>query len=296
MMDFKEFTEKVKKGLEELENEYTEIVVEERLKNNGLKLTGISMLQKGENVSPVVYLEPHYQRYMVGDCTITEAVEHVAELLKDYSQTADIEAEVEGFENWNRIRPRVFAKLINAEMNRELLQRVPHRMFMDLAVVYYVKVKEFMGGGAGTILASNQHLQIWGVDENRMYETALSNMEEEGASIQGMDEILGDMENSPVPNFCGMYVLTNRSKLFGASELLRLDTLREIAGKLQDNLMILPSSLHEVIILPEKESPSGKEAAEMVKAVNDSELAPDEILSDHVYRFDRGREEIYIAA
>ena len=65
-MDFKEFTEKVKKGLEELENEYTEIVVEERLKNNGLKLTGISMLQKGETVSPVVYLEPHYQRYMVG--------------------------------------------------------------------------------------------------------------------------------------------------------------------------------------------------------------------------------------
>ena len=254
------------------------------------------MLQKGETVSPVVYLEPHYQRYMDGDCTITEAVEHVAELLKDYSQTADIEAEVEGFENWNRIRPRVFAKLINAEMNRELLQRVPHRMFMDLAVVYYVKVKEFMGGGAGTILASNQHLQIWGVDENRMYETALSNMEEEGASIQGMDEILGDMENSPVPEFCGIYVLTNRSKLFGASELLRLDTLREIAGKLQDNLMILPSSLHEVIILPEKESPSGKEAAEMVKAVNDSELAPDEILSDHVYRFDRGREEIYIAA
>ena len=121
-------------------------------------------------------------------------------------------------------------------------------------------------------------------------------MEEEGASIQGMDEILGDMDNSPVPEFCGMYVLTNRSKLFGASELLRLDTLREIAGKLQDNLMILPSSLHEVIILPEKESPSGKEAAEMVKAVNDSELAPDEILSDHVYRFDRGREEIYIAA
>ena len=295
MMDFKEFTEKVKKGLEELENEYTEIVVEERLKNNGLKLTGISMLQKGETVSPVVYLEPHYQRYMVGDCTITEAVEHVAELLKDYSQTADIEAEVEGFENWNRIRPRVFAKLINAEMNRELLQRVPHRMFMDLAVVYYVKVKEFMGGGAGTILASNQHLQIWGVDENGMYETALSNMEDEGASIQGMDEILGEMENSPVPEFGGMYVLTNRSKLFGAS-LLRVDTLREIAEKLQDNLMILPSSLHEVIILPEKEAPPEREAAEMVKAVNDSELAPDEILSDHVYRFDRGREEIYIAA
>ena len=296
MMDFKEFTEKVKKGLEELADENTEVVVEERLKNNGLKLTGISMLQKGETVSPVVYLEPHYQRYMDGDCMITEAVEDVAELLKDYSQTADIEAEVEGFENWNRIRPRVFAKLINAEMNRELLQRVPHRMFMDLAVVYYVKVKEFMGGGAGTILASNQHLQIWGVDENGMYETALANMEDEGVSIQGMDEILGEMKNSPVQELCGMYVLTNRSKLFGASELLRLDTLREIAGKLQDNLMILPSSLHEVIILPEKEAPPEREAAEMVKAVNDSELAPDEILSDHVYRFDRGREEIYIAA
>ena len=296
MMDFKEFTKEVKKGLEELADENTEVVVEERLKNNGLKLTGISMLQKGETVSPVVYLEPHYQRYMDGDCMITEAVEDVAELLKDYSQTADIEAAVERFENWNRIRPRVFAKLINAEMNRELLQRVPHRMFMDLAVVYYVKVKEFMGGGAGTILASNQHLQIWGVDENRMYETALSNMEDEGASIQGMDEILGDMENSPVPEFGGMYVLTNRSKLFGASELLRLDTLRGIAEKLQDNLMILPSSLHEVIILSEKEAPPEREAAEMVKAVNDSELAPDEILSDHVYRFDRGREEIYIAA
>ena len=62
MMDFKEFTKEVKKGLEELADENTEVVVEERLKNNGLKLTGISMLQKGETVSPVVYLEPHYQR------------------------------------------------------------------------------------------------------------------------------------------------------------------------------------------------------------------------------------------
>ena len=54
MMDFKEFTKEVKKGLEELADENTEVVVEERLKNNGLKLTGISMLQKGETVSPAI--------------------------------------------------------------------------------------------------------------------------------------------------------------------------------------------------------------------------------------------------
>ena len=296
MMEFKEFTEEVKKGLEKLAGKNTEVRIEERLKNNGLKLTGVSALQKGENVSPVVYLEPHYQSYRDGDCTLNKIVERVAGLLEEYSQTGDIKAEVEGFADWEGIRSRIFAKLINADMNRELLQRVPYRMFMDLAVVYYVKVKEFAGGGAGTILIDHSHLQQWEADENLLYEAAISNMEEEGKSVQSMDEIFREAGRDLLPDPCGMLVLTNRSKVFGASELLRKDILRKLAGKLQDNLVILPSSIHEVIILPEREAPSEGEAAAMVREVNDTELLPEEVLSNHVYRFDLEKGEVCIAA
>ena len=295
MMDFKEFTEKVKKGLEELANGETEVVVEERLKNNGLKLTGISMLQKGESVSPVVYMEPFYKHYKEGDCTLHGAVEKIEGILNEHSGHTELEASVEDFGNWGSVRTRIFAKLINADMNRELLQRVPNRMFLDLAVVYYVKVQDF-SDGSGTILVDDRHLQLWDADETMLYETALFNMETDGICFQGMEEILLEAGRGSLPAPSGMYVLTNRTKLFGASELVRTDILSRIAEMLQDNLVILPSSIHEVIVLPEKEAPSEQEAAEMVKAVNDSELAPDEILSDHVYRFDRGRDEICIAA
>ena len=295
-MEFKEFTEEVKKGLEKLAGADTEVRIEGRLKNNGLKLTGVSMLQKGENVSPVVYLEPYYQSYRDGVCTLNKIVERVAGLLEEHSQTGDIKAHVEEFEDWEGIRSRIFTKLINADMNRELLQRVPHRMFMDLAVVYYVKVKEFVGGGAGTILIDHSHLQQWGADENLLYEAALSNMEEEGTSVQRMDEIFREEGKDLFPDSCGMLVLTNRSKVFGASEFLRKDILRKIAGKLQDNLVILPSSIHEVIILPEREAPSEREAADMVKEVNNTGLSPEEVLSNHVYRFDWEKDEVCIAA
>lgn len=70
----------------------------------------------------------------------------------------------------------------------------------------------------------------------------------------------------------------------------------QLAGKLQDNLVILPSSIHEVIILPEREAPSEGEAAAMVREVNDTELLPEEVLSNHVYRFDLEKGEVCIAA
>ena len=94
----------------------------------------------------------------------------------------------------------------------------------------------------------------------------------------------------------GMYILTNSSKLFGASELLKKDILHNIAEKLQDNLIILPSSTHELIILSEKDAPSEEKAADMVKEINATCLAPNEVLSNHVYRYERLTQAVSIAA
>ena len=92
-----------------------------------------------------------------------------------------------------------------------------------------------------------------------------------------------------------MYVLTNQSRLYGAAELLDGNMLKRIAEQLQGDYMILPSSVHELIVLKDTDRPHN-ELADMVKEINSTCLAPDEVLSNHVYRYDRKTREVSIAA
>lgn len=176
-----------------------------------------------------------------------------------------------------------------------LLEDVPHRIVMDLAEVFYVKVYGNQMECFGTVLVRNEYKAFWEVDEEILHETALSNMAIEQTELINMDDLLKRSLEEPDFEGGGMYILTNGSKLFGASEILKTDTLCNIAEMLQDNLIILPSSIHEVIILPEREAPSQEKTADMVKEVNDTELSLEEILSNHVYRFDQSTQVVSIA-
>ena len=95
-----------------------------------------------------------------------------------------------------------------------------------------------------------------------------------------------DMEDLPnTDDF--MYVLTNKEKLQGASTILYSDVLSTFAEKKNTNLWLIPSSVHEWIIIPDDGNMNRETLSEMIKEVNGSQLAPDEVLSDHPYYFDR---------
>lgn len=296
MITFEEFTQVVIEGLQQLAGNEWQIRRTKSLKNNGLKRNGITAVREEGNVFPVIYLEQFYNEYKFEDCTINEVVEKVYALLGQHSGKSLEQFNVDDFQNWDKTKTHIFAKLINAQMNKELLEDVPHRILMDLAEVFYVKVYGNQMEGFGTILIRNEHKAFWKVDEATLHEAALVNMAADQTEFTSMENLLSHSSEELEFEGGGMYILTNSSKLFGASELLKKDILHNIAEKLQDNLIILPSSTHELIILSEKDAPSEEKAADMVKEINATCLAPNEVLSNHVYRFERSTQAVSIAA
>ena len=296
MITFEEFTQVVIEGLQQLAGNEWQIRRTNSLKNNGLKRSGITAVREEGKVFPVIYLEQFYNEYKFEDCTINEVVEKVYALLGQHSGKSLEQFNVDDFQNWDKTKTHIFAKLINAQMNKELLEDVPHRILMDLAEVFYVKVYGNQMEGFGTILIRNEHKAFWKVDEATLHEAALVNMAADQTEFTSMENLLSHSSEELEFEGGGMYILTNSSKLFGASELLKKDILHNIAEKLQDNLIILPSSTHELIILSEKDAPSEEKAADMVKEINATCLAPNEVLSNHVYRFERSTQAVSIAA
>ena len=296
MITFEEFTQVVIEGLQQPAGNEWQIRRTKSLKNNGLKRSGITAVREEGNVFPVIYLEQFYNEYKFEDCTINEVVEKVYALLGQHSGKSLEQFNVDDFQNWDKTKTHIFAKLINAQMNKELLEDVPHRILMDLAEVFYVKVYGNQMEGFGTILIRNEHKAFWKVDEATLHEAALVNMAADQTEFTSMENLLSHSSEELEFEGGGMYILTNSSKLFGASELLKKDILHNIAEKLQDNLIILPSSTHELIILSEKDAPSEEKAADMVKEINATCLAPNEVLSNHVYRFERSTQAVSIAA
>ncbi len=190
-----------------------------------------------------------------------EIVDEVYQLIvKNEEEAPDFD--ISGFKRWEVVRENVYAKFINAEQNKELLEKIPHRNFMDLAVVYYAVARDSAREDIGTILIYTGHMEMWGQEEKNLYQTAMMNMRTDGeADLAAIETIVKRIvpdfifpaASDNVPRNTSMYILTNRSKRFGAAEILDKRTLRMIADKVGDRFIVLPSSLHETIVLPPKD-------------------------------------------
>ena len=268
------------------------------MKNNGVKLTGISANSKDGNSGLCIALNDYYREYRHGHMGIEEAAESVyLRIMEHRDDLRDVS--VADFLQWDVIRHHIYAKLINADMNREILGIIPHRHFLDLAVVYYIKVEGAAGnGGMASILIQNNYMEMWGQSEESIYQTAVVNMRLDGEPIfQDMEALIQGVvplidEEAEVK----MYVLTNRGMTFGAVEILDGNTLQGISEKLADDFIVLPSSVHETIIIPSNKAPEYSELADMVCAVNATQVDAEERLSDHVYRYDRNEGILKMAA
>ena len=234
-----------------------------------------------------------------------EVVDEVCRLIMKHEDDDALDFDISGFKRWETVRENVYPKLINTEQNTELLEKIPHRDFMDLAVVYYAVAKDSVREDIGTILIYNGHMEMWGQEEENLYQTAMMNMRADGeadfATIETIvkrivPDFIFPAASDNVPRNTSMYILTNRSKRFGAAEILDKRTLRMIADKVGDRFIVLPSSLHETIVLPPKDETEYEWLAKMVREVNDTQVDVEERLSYHVYMYNRDEEALQIVA
>ena len=302
-MGFEKFKETILEKVSKKAEGMFHALIKNVTKNNGIKLTGIMAEAEGCNCAPCLYLDDYYRLYVNKEMKLSEAADEIYRQLKGHLQDAE-GINISGFTEWGTVKGSIYAKLINAEKNKGLLEKTPHRMFLDMAAVYYVVISGLAAEGTGTILIRNDHMEMWGQDEGDLYEAAISNMRSDGepcfnsmaAFIRGiMPEAAGFFGDRKQPFDVGMYVLTNHRKCFGASEILDKDTLHSIAGKIGDGFIVLPSSVHEVIILPPQKEKEYGELANMVKEVNATQVSMEEQLSDHVYVYSKREGSLKIA-
>ena len=146
-------------------------------------------------------------------------------------------------------------------------------------------------------------MESWGQDEETLYRTAMANMRAEGeAYFVSMETLIKQIWPAVVippeaeAHNTEMYILTNVRKKYGAAELLDGNTLRMIADEMGDKFIVLPSLLHECIILRPREASEYERLAYMVQQINDTEVSEEERLSYHVYVYSRDKDALQIAA
>ena len=304
MLDYKDFTRTVCGRLEEL-YPGRRVDVHRIMKPNLPVRDGLTVLADGGLMSPMVYINDLYDDY--------EAGEPIDALIKDVDEIMSGSVTEPGFDvsklkDFGFMKDHIVYKLINYENNRELLREVPHRRFMDLALVYYF-ILDSGNIGRATSDIFNTHMLLWGVDEQTVFEHARVNTPKlMGWEIQNMDQMIGGLVidelkdqfddedefeafsafvlgSASCPEHSPMFVLTNTDRMNGAACVLYTDVLENFAREKGGDLYVLPSSVHEVILIPCSQAPERSELAEMVREINQHELAPSERLSDNVYRY-----------
>lgn len=298
-MKFEEFVEKIIENMQKRVPENYLVEVQNICKNNDLKLTGLTIGDQNLNIYPTIYLEEFYKKYEEGVSfeTITDIIWNT------YCQNAPKgNWDTSRFIEWRNVKDIICPKIINYGANRELLNSVPYRKVCDLAVVYYAVV-DICENGVASILLRNEHLKLWGKTEADLYELALENYRRIfSITSRNLDDIILELmnckedisfdENTIVP----MIVVTNNKKLNGAAAILFPDELQKIADKMGADLYILPSSVHEIILLSIDNTMTVDELKETVRFVNSNELRQEEVLSDNVYLFNRHNPSIEIVS
>lgn len=293
-MEYREFLENVRKEVESRYDSNVSVTLNHVMKNNGTELDGITIMEKDKNIAPTIYINSFYDRYREG--VSLKAV--VSEIIRIYNQNKNsININADYFENYENVRKTIVYKLVNYQKNKKLLEDVPYKRVLDLAVVFYCLIEQRKGVSA-TALIHNEHLKIWNVTEDEIYNDALKNTPVLLAgSIVPMSKILSEIagtapsdNDEKVCEYTGediLYVLTNSSRVNGAACILYDNLLKKFANDVHSDLYILPSSVHEVIIVPKKNAFDKSELADMVREVNEQGVSQDEILSDNVYEYNR---------
>lgn len=267
------------------------VSLQDIIKNNDTHLDGLTILSAGSNISPTIYLNYYYDKYLAGKSLSTI----YDDILLSYHQNVPKEnIDISFFTDFAKVKNHIIFKLVNYERNKELLSKVPHVRYLDLAVVFNCFIKSTEDGYA-TILIHHQHLSYWNISTEELYALAMKNTPHLlHYQLQNMTDVIIDLfcnehielSKELLPVF-PMYVLSNTTKLNGSGCILYEDLLSEIAQHLGSDFYILPSSIHEVLLIPVASASSYEDLSSMVHEINATQLAREEVLSDRVYFYSR---------
>lgn len=297
-MEIKEFSANMKKAVETILGEGYEIEEKVISKNNGVDLDALVIKDKKHQLAPTMYLKPYYDEHTEGESIRDGA----ARLVENYRLAIPpVKTDMSFFGDYEEVKKGLSYKLISVERNSTLLKSIPYVPFLDLAIVFYYSLDK-TGIPDGTILIRDTHLQMWGTDKEVLFADAMKNGPKIlPGSYRDMISVLNSMRNGleidedEFNDLPPMYVVSNSKMVNGASAMLYPGIMKELSLKLDRNLYIIPSSVHEIIILPDDGLDDVGGLKNMIYSINRTQVEPQDFLSDSLYYFDRESEKISIA-
>lgn len=293
----KDFASCVKNGLTETLPDCN-FDVKTVTKDNGLCRTGIVVHKIGTIFAPIVYLNPYFDKFKTG-ISLPDILD---EIINDCSTALDeaTDISIDEIKDFSLIKDKICYRLVNKEFNSKLLSTVPYRDFYGLAVIYYINLASSTDKDLCSVKVTNSLLKLWGVDENQLYAIASKNTPnlEKGCvtplcdTLKGMAGLPVDNDDDrmyiPSHNFdiiithendcVPMYIATNINKVYGAAVIM-YDGLLKSVSRLLGNFFVLPSSIHELLIVPGEKN-DAQRISQIVKEVNAEVVSKEDVLSD----------------
>lgn len=295
-MTYQEFKETIYKDVTNRYDSRASVHLSTYTKNNDVKLDGLSLSRKDSLVSPTVYLNDFYPLLDQG-ASIDEIVQKIIATFENAKGVKGFHPEE--ISDFSKIKGSVFFKLIGKESNQNLLKDVPYMEYLDLAIVFCIMVN-LKDGEWGSILIQNHLLECWKLSKEDLFEFAKVNTYQLfQPSLTPIEQLLQrmispeeqDLFPTLTPSF-PMFVATNSRQANGATVICYPDFLRKISESMNTDFYILPSSIHEVILVPMDNGININDLTQMVQQVNKTQLEPEEVLSNHAYYYCRQKNKI----
>ena len=289
-MDYKKYKESLKDKVQEQLGENVSVYYTEIVKNNNVKKEALVLQTKGEKTRPIIYIDSLLKTYA---CTgnIEESKNTVLEI---YKRRDDVLADWNGF-GWEQVKPYVRIRLVRMEGNEEYLKDRPYKKVLDLAIIFVVLLNEKEGEIAAQV--SWTQTETGGIDTEELYRTAMDNLRKEEFSITDMTSLFPAELVEVMPMGIDVYIFSTKNRIQGARAMLRVGMLKKFADEKRCNLFILPSSVHEVLLICDEKGICVEGLKAIVRDINSNSdvIEEEEVLSDSVYYYDRGKGRVRIA-
>lgn len=272
------------------------VVVDSVTKANGVALPCLMIHHPERKVSPVIYLHDLEQHFAEEGCEDLAGKEEqigetVVGIYLGNIENVMINNALDILKDTYEVMERSTLRIVSIEGNEAFLNTVPHIEFLDLAVYISIAVQKDQGGIASVTVTYNL-LDHIGLEFEELYDKALDNMMGEVPRVEGIGSIISRIMPDLSEDQCedlatGMYVVTNHEYLYGSYFLLHDRLLEKLANEMDSDLFVLPSSIHDLIVLRYLEG-EWEHFRAMIEEINLTVVQPEEVLASHPYVYRRG--------
>ena len=290
-MDFKEFVNKLEQDLKDAMADISpgatvDVRSVEKLQEGSY--TGITISPAGGNVGMNLNANQLFDQMQDGQSyegVLAVAVSTAERGLHDMPAV-----DVSELMNYEAAKKYLCFDVVGSDRNADMLEKVPHTDKENISMVYRLQL-DSTENGAATVLITNAMMEQFGVTKEQLHADAMENAQEiRPADFRTMAAVMAEMMGMPEEMMADMappmYVATNQDKVQGAAVMFYPDFMDQAAKELGGDIFILPSSVHEVLILPDDGNMNAQELKEMVTSINVSEVSPEDRLTDSVYHYD----------